>query len=225
MNKSKVRFPYGFRYIYTPDKKTTCPVQKRTLNGKVWESNINKLLISLCDKNKYSIDIGANIGVHSISMREHSKGLIAIEPQQEIFNCLEKTMNNSYVDELYLFNDLLSNKIEEVIFYQDNTGRSRIPIEGEKYKTKHWNKIIKETKVLDDLFDYGSMNIGLIKLDVEGHEFKVLEGCVKIISTYRPKILIEVFDKNVDDLYKWSNINDYSIQSISKVGDFLLLPN
>mgnify|MGYP003150933074 CR=1 FL=1 len=230
---SEVSFPQGSRHVWTPPtEKTTCPVQKKTRAGTLWETKLNKLMASLSDKDKFAVDIGSNIGVHAVSMRDFSKGIIAVEPQKAIFKGLKKTMKHNFPDgNNYLFNDLLSDTSgEEVVFYQDNTGRSRIPIEGEKYQSGHWEKVTKKTREFDDIVEEVEgklkepIKIGLMKIDVEGHEFPVLRGASKTISKHRPIILIEVFDKNKEQLEKWVQENKYNLESISKVGDYILRP-
>jgi hypothetical protein len=50
---------------------------------------------------------------------------------------------------------------------------------------------------LDEL-DYQFKNIGVMKIDVEGFEFLVLNGARNIIMKYRPVIIIEIFNQNVE---------------------------
>lgn len=45
---------------------------------------------------------------------------------------------------------------------------------------------------LDALLEHRSRRIGLIKMDVEGHEPRVLDGARKILAQDRPKLVIEV---------------------------------
>ena len=51
-------------------------------------------------------------------------------------------------------------------------------------------------------------NVGYIKIDVEGHEYEVLEGAVKLISTQKPIVQIEILeiykDKSKNPIVKLS---------------------
>lgn len=49
------------------------------------------------------------------------------------------------------------------------------------------------TRRLDD-FDLG--DVGFVKIDVEGHEFAVLQGAVELLSTQRPALLVEVEERS-----------------------------
>ena len=49
-----------------------------------------------------------------------------------------------------------------------------------------------EQKLLDS---FNFKNVDFIKIDVEGHELKVLKGAVKTIRSFRPVIALELHDK------------------------------
>ena len=42
------------------------------------------------------------------------------------------------------------------------------------------------------LDDFNLVGIGFVKIDVEGHEFAVLEGATELLDSQRPTVLIEV---------------------------------
>jgi hypothetical protein len=45
---------------------------------------------------------------------------------------------------------------------------------------------------LQTLDSYHFENISLIKIDVEGHEYNVIEGCVETLTSSRPALLVEI---------------------------------
>ena len=105
------------------------------------------------------------------------------------------------------------------MFYSDGTGRSRIPINKHRY-LKKWNKTIKQTITLDNYLSELNIdkNISLIKIDVEGHEWEVLEGSQHTINRHKPIIYIEVWDKigDYNKLVEWCKQNNYNMEKISK---------
>ena len=220
-SKYTIKYPQGEREVYIPDGKQTCRIIRYVKKGHMWEKKINKLISDYCSKDKVSIDVGANLGIHTLSMCEYSKSVIAIEPQNIIRECLSLTLSN--YDNIMIYDKLISNKIDdEIQFIQDGTGRSRIPIEGQKYKKNHWEIITKKTTTLDELAR--GYEIGCIKIDVEGHEFNVLEGAKELIKKNKPVIFIEVFPDRVNMLNEWASANNYHIEKISKEADYLLRP-
>jgi FkbM family methyltransferase len=46
------------------------------------------------------------------------------------------------------------------------------------------------------LDDYGLVNVGFIKIDVEGHELAVIEGGLKTLEVSRPRILVECEERH-----------------------------
>ena len=105
-------------------------------------------------------------------------------------------------------------------FGTNNDGDGRIL----KNQKKNWkfNITIKTCK-MDSLV---LPKINFIKIDVEGHEYEVLEGAELLIKKDRPIIIMETFNtkKNQEKLIKFVNENNYLINEINKE-NYLLLPN
>lgn len=217
-----VNYYHGERNIFIPitPEHLKCSVIKTIDKGKVWEKRISNKIYKDCIKDTIAIDIGANIGVHTVSMIDavgKDGYIVAFEPQKLIKRCLNKTLKkrgNNFI----ISSNLVSNKNGKVIFYSDGTGRSRIPIEGDRY-IKKWKKTITSTITLDKYLTELNIksSISLIKIDVEGHEFEVLEGSKNTINKYKPIIYIEVWDKkgDHDKLISWCFNNNYNIEKIS----------
>ena len=62
-----------------------------------------------------------------------------------------------------------------------------------------------------DSFQFNN-KVGFIKIDVEGHEQKVLEGSVKILENNRPNLLVEIEKRH-------RKLNpDYTISFLREIG-------
>ncbi len=136
------------------------------------------------------IDIGANIGNHSVYLSKYFDTVIAFEPNPFTYEILK--INTSQYSNISIKNFGLSSFKDSVFLSEDkrNLGGSKI------YDDK--NKIPKNLTVreiflekLDDLDIHASKNSVLIKLDVEGHENKVLKGSKKFIIKHKPVICFE----------------------------------
>lgn len=221
-----VNYPQGKRKICIPTeaKYHRSGVFKRIKKGGVWEKKITKMIYNDTKEGSIAIDIGAHIGTHSISMLDalsNTGFLICFEPQTKLAECLNITLKR-IDDNFKVFNTLVSNKNSTSKFMSDGTGGSRIPIKDGRYN-KNWNESIIETITLDSL-TY-SKPISVIKIDVEGHEFQVLEGGEQTIKTHKPIIYIEVWNKlsSRSKLIDWCYDNNYCIISLGR-NDYKLIP-
>lgn len=137
---------------------------------------------------KAILDIGAFSGCYSF--RSHFKYAYSFEPNKVMYTFLN--INLFMHDKLELsktFNVLLSDKEETVKF----DGFCTPYWTGEHDNFDKCNYVKSHT-----LDEYNLDNIGLIKVDVEGMEEKVLRGGLgTIIRNNYPPILFEIFDVGI----------------------------
>tara|TARA_Y100001970_G_C14062176_1_gene764763 strand:- start:43 stop:918 length:876 start_codon:yes stop_codon:yes gene_type:complete len=136
------------------------------------------------------IDIGANIGNHSVYMSKYFQNVIAFEPNPFTFELLK--INTSQYSNIEINNFGLSSAESNLFLSEDkrNLGGSRI------YNNRSdipENLLTREIslKKLDNLNISGSYNGILIKLDVEGHEIDALKGSHNFIKEFKPTICFE----------------------------------
>lgn len=127
------------------------------------------------------LDIGANIGSHSIvycsQITELGK-LYAIDPDPEHCLCLKHNLP-SWVDIMEI---AISDTIGSIGYKQySNTGCNRCVLDNYDF--------IVQTTTIDECFT--NEKIDFIKMDIEGYELKALVGAKHIIQTYRPYICLE----------------------------------
>lgn len=160
--------------------------------------------------NNSIIDIGANIGTHTYfySKRNGAKNVIAIEPNLECVECLSKN-----IPDCNIITSAVSDKDGEALFLlnNENIGASYFT-EGQGTKT------IK----LDNYIDYllslvENKSFSFIKMDIEGYEVKALRGMEKLISTYKPNMLIEV---NLGALQRAGTSEEELIELVKSYGYF-----
>lgn len=128
---------------------------------------------------KTALDCGANIGTHSIVFSRYFQKVISFEPSPRTYVALN--LNTQNFKNIHAKNVALSNiegniSIEELDF---NTGATTVFNDP--------NGTI-ECKLLDHIVN---SSVGLIKFDIEGHEYNALLGARNIISSDKPVILIE----------------------------------
>ena len=136
------------------------------------------------------IDIGANIGNHSVYLSRYFNRVVAFEPHPRTYKLLEA-------------NAILSSNIEcrnlalgssrstlNITTNPYNMGRNKI-------SSSNNNSNAIEVHTLDEFFEYFKDPIGLIKIDVEGYEVEVLKGSKKVLKLLSPPIVLEVLQSEI----------------------------
>ena len=169
--------------------------------------------LAIATKQSVCIDIGANIGNHSLYFSDYYQKVYSFEPSEKIFDVL--SLNSKLVDNIECFNFGCSNRNETALLTSISTNRAGSSISSEE-REGEIEKI--KVKTLDATLQDLS-NIGLIKIDVEGHEFEVLEGAEKTIKSNMPIILFEQHEND------FSDNSSPSIEFLKKMGykDFAIL--
>lgn len=157
------------------------------------------------------LDIGANIGNHSLYFADYFSKCISFEPNPRTFSVLE--INSKLVANIVPMNIGLSDKKGAASLYTNfnNVGASSL--------SDDWNETVDNScdiqlDRIDDVIGREE-KIGLIKMDVEGHEWFALKGAEKTIKNNKPVIIFEHNpaeygnEKDVISLLKDYGYNDY----------------
>jgi len=188
----------------------------------VYEADILENIIKKTnnDKKNTVLDIGANIGNHSIFFARYYSRVISFEPSKITFDilCLNLKLNNIYNVFPYNFG-LSTAEGQHILSHSEgNSGAARIinnEFDGdnrEVIKTYRGDDILRKIGVRED--------IDLIKIDVEGHEVEVIQGLENLLSNYRPKIILEIENDKKNEispeslriLKKFGYVNFYEIK-------------
>ena len=171
---------------------------KMLLSDNGYEPHLIKIFKKLINPNEEIIDLGANIGIHTLffSKLVGDKGrVVSIEPQKEIFYqlCTNLLLNN--IKNVDALNYACTN--EQNLYYEmeeidwSNSGNSKIQ---KKHKNRIKSNYIRSIR-LDDL----DISPSLIKIDVQGSELNVLKGGFNLINKCRPIIIIEIEEHHLQE--------------------------
>lgn len=172
--------------------------------------------------NLVALDIGANIGVHSVIMSSEvgSAGAVyAFEAQRIIFNMLAGNVAINSINNVFCFHNAvtdISEPIDIPIFDYGKPmsfgsvefgGVQRESI-GQSPGKGHAEQVLGLT--IDEM---GFNQIHFMKIDVEGMEMKVLHGAAKSIDQFRPFMLIEHLKSDGDEMIGWLKARNYLLYS------------
>lgn len=177
-------------------------IQRHYVRGKFYEVEELSLLSNFLQNNEIIIDIGANVGNHTIFLNqlENVKAIYPVEPNPRAVKIMFRNieLNNSIKVDTRFLGIAFSDKPGsfDLSQHEHNLGGVRL---------RSSNSGIVNSVVGDNLLSALDIQPTLIKIDVEGHEGSVIKGLRNTISTYLPAILVEVHDSHsalIDNLLK-----------------------
>ena len=167
-----------------------------------WSEEEVVLIKQLLPDNENIIEIGSNIGTHTIPLAKQvlNGGFVyAIEPQYQNCKLLLKNIEDNDLKNVKVLKIAISSKEGKAFIntfdenIAGNYGDCRISSSNFK------NSEMVPVKTLDQLF-YEDVkekkSIKLIKCDAQGQELNIIQGSEKIIDKYKPYLYLENDDIN-----------------------------
>lgn len=143
-------------------------------------------------KDPIVLDIGANVGHHSLFLSRHSREVHSFEPNPFVRKKLEEKIALNHKENMRVHPYGLGQKNEDLPFFAPqgcNKGTGSF-VEGFSQN----NELAGELKVLraDEYVEKLNLpQIDFIKIDVEGFEKNVLSGLVSVFEKHRPVVIVE----------------------------------
>lgn len=165
----------------------------------VHEKHFVELSSLICKKNDVVIDLGANIGFHTITLSKlvTNGKVFSFEPQSLAFSILQ--------------NNILMNKCTNVVSFKfaiSDRDHKVCSLDSYSYSAKEINtgalRISESKNIVGDLClekkldSFNLPKINFIKIDAEGSEFNVLTGAKLLITQSRPIIFIEIIEEHLN---------------------------
>lgn len=141
------------------------------------------------------IDAGAYVGDSSLVLSKlTNKNVYAFEPVKITCDAMKKVLELNDNKNVIPINLGLGDKI------------TKLPLTSEKmmgasFLQKTKNDTLTEITTLDDFVQQNNLNVGLIKVDIEGFEQQLLKGAFKTICQQKPTLLISIYH-NHEDFFK-----------------------
>jgi FkbM family methyltransferase len=154
------------------------------------------LVRSLCDPGRVSLDIGADVGEFAIAMLTSSRAVIAFEPrpaQARDLTAMFEAVGAPVRVEAVALSDAPGVTAMRVV--QSDPGRSTIDQEN-VLDTAVGGPVATIDVAVKRLDDLQLEDVGLIKIDVEGHELAVLRGAADTLERNHPTIVVEAEERH-----------------------------
>jgi FkbM family methyltransferase len=153
---------------------------------------------SLVTKDDVVLDIGANVGYFTILLASLAKHVHAFEPEPNNFKQLEQ--NTQHLDNVTNYQIALSNHTGFSTLYTCPTDNGMNRLYDSQW-CKGGNEIVVGTTTIDTLSIIFLRNkkIKFIKMDVEGLEYKVLQGMRQLLQRDHPIIMMECHPPSIEE--------------------------
>ena len=143
---------------------------------------------------KSIIDVGAFIGDSALIFAPMTSDKVyAFEATTEYFKLMKQTLLINQLENVEPIHAALgaSNGIIE-INVADSSSSINVPTGAFKYKET------VRMMTLDDFVEENKIEVGLIKVDIEGYEREFLKGAERTIKKQRPTLLLSIYHNPVD---------------------------
>jgi len=184
-----------FRFDYHGQKLRLSPrsvISKLLYLDRSFEEDEIRQCLSFLDRDSVVIDIGANIGIHTIRFAQACPDGLVVSFEPSTDTAADLVANVAGLGNVIIMTAGLSDRAGIADFYvASDDAYSGLKDTGRK-PVRSVRKVACYR--LDDLVPALALpRIDLVKIDVEGHERQVLSGMRAVIDTYRPVIFCEIY--------------------------------
>lgn len=173
-----------FDTYYDLEHETDDSLKKTLKQGYAYEGNIGIIIQQLTRSGSVAIDVGAHIGIHTVTMSRKAGpqgAVIAFEPNRKLYMELLNTMEINHCSNVMSMAKALGDVPKTEFLCGDGyfIDQGVVP-RGPGH--------FIETMTLDSLC---LENVSLMKIDIEGYEFFALKGAAETIARSMPVIIFE----------------------------------
>lgn len=165
-----------------------------------YEPELRSIISALLKPGGAAIDVGANVGWHTLLMArqvEKSGRVLAVEANPAVRGRLAENVAINRLSQVEIVSCALADGAGRVAFFgpaaDDTESGNGHVVTGTGADEGESSKIISvEMRTLDAVVESaGLTRLDVIKIDVEGYEWPVLQGAEATIARFRPHVIFE----------------------------------
>lgn len=185
-----------------------------------WETGLAEKMASFIKDNSIFIDIGSNIGYHTLYIASCLLNVkcIGFEPNPTVLADFKRNVEINNFTNISLYDYAIGEACGMTDFYMTgensvNRGLSAVNL------PKYGDELLKTTVKLislDEFLDPDSKStVSVLKIDAQGYEYQVINGALDVINKSHPVIFLEYHDESEKTPQEiFSLIPDYRIYII-----------
>ena len=243
LNYTKTRSLHGHMLHYPICLYTSAEdefISRHIRNGEGWEVEFVQTMLEKLGEPRSDmgfIDLGANIGVFSLAAAAAGHQVVAVEPMESNVIRLRKSIELGNVsDKITVVEAGISNVGGELYLKADRKNKGGSMLVPLELCTSDFNYVCDkrlpiQVLVMDDLLKYIHFKNAIMKIDIEGYEYKAFQAADKLLDAvavhyiqmefYKYKILDEPDDlKEINTFITYMKNRGYL--PISDSGEFLV---
>lgn len=182
-------------------------------------------LIDLSKSKNIIFDVGAHIGLCAMPLSRVANKVIGFEGSAENENYLRSHIAKNDLKNIEIISKLVGDKHDDHVKFYEVDGGSGVPSIADlnaikKQKGFTATEQIKQQITIDDYVKETNNIPDVIKIDVEGAEFKVIDGALKTITKYKPDIVISLhpthlksLGSSAEEIFTYCDQLDYELLS------------
>jgi FkbM family methyltransferase len=184
------------RFEIAIDLRERDPIVDDVLGGHFYHELLVGLMLDLLEPGDGFIDLGANLGVFSLTAAAAGCRVLAVEANAAVAACLAESRRRNGFKQMEIENLAVSDKPGTVMFFPDKEwGRVLPEADGSARAVQ-----VPATSVDALLAAHNWPSAKLVKMDVEGSEIAAVNGMRGLLTSAEPPILI--YESNVATLGK-----------------------
>ena len=199
------------------------------LHGKIRADYDTGWAIELSRNANVIFDVGCNIGMNAVLFNQFSSvnKIYLFEPNISALSlAVENSILNGFSEKIRIFNYCISNENNKILkFYSVLEGAAGSLHRDFSHTANDLNSFYDvRTITIDKICEDENVIPDLIKVDVEGHEYQVLEGSTKTALKGKTKFLVEMhsskilsMEENSNKLLEWAKKINYRVIYLKKM--------
>jgi FkbM family methyltransferase len=175
------------------------------------EIRLAKFMINNLSDSNHFLDIGAHYGYFTLLASElvGENGIVlSFEPTSKSFSLLQE--NTARLRNVKAQQKAISNSLEPIVFYEfPNLHSEYNTSDITQFENEKWfnnsmpTKVEVETITIDSITKDSLFNPQIIKIDVEGAEYNVINGGLSFFKANSPQIVMEYLEpKRKNEIHK-----------------------
>ncbi len=173
-------------------------VQVFLYNYGAYELPTIKFFRNYAKKNMTIIDVGANVGYHTLILSQiagETGKVFSFEPEINNLNLMKENIALNHFKNIEVLRKAASSQNGSIKLYLSNS--DNLGVHSTVYCAETLSKEYEEIEAvrLDDFAKENNIKVDFVKIDVEGAETDVLAGMDTILKTHRPILVVELVEK------------------------------